>query len=415
MTSACPFHDPQKLPADGTPLRPSPRIAAWRDQADAVPLQYRDGHEGLVTTGYDIAREILADPRFSQLPHRMPASEEAPVHPRPSEGGAGESQPELVDDAARRSIAAANLLALDGAEHARMRRVITARYSVKQARARTPWVTAMVGRQLDHLIAQGAPADLREHYTEPISMLTHCHVLGVPEAMVPEHEELFVRGSAGTQRKFEHIRRVIDARAEEPGEDVISDLLAGDLSRIEIEGLVFQIMSAGRDSVAYLITTAVVALLEEPAQWRRLLEEPALLPGAVEEFLRVGAMFLTLFPRTATEEVRIGDVAVEAGRTVSVSPVAANRDPRRFEDPDVLDVGRNAFGHLGFGHGPHSCVGQQLARVEIREALSALLTHLPDLRLVDADQLRPQPFANPVATYAAGSALVAWGSGDLSR
>lgn len=405
MSTTCPFHTPQKLPTDGTPLSPSSRIASWREHADAVPLQYEDGHQGLVITGYETAREILADSRFRQLPHRVPAADPKPPHPAPA--GTDRPRHEPPDQDAQSSIAAANLLGLDGPEHSRMRRAITARYSLKQARMRTPWISRMVSEQLDRLIAHGPPVDINEHYAEPISVHTHCHVLGVPESLVPEYGELFLHG-ASIQQKFDHIRRVVDARTDEPGEDVISDLLASDLTRIEVEGLVFQIMSAGRDSVAYLIVTATVALLSNPEQVARIRQDPALLPGAIEEFLRVGAMFLTLFPRTAAEEVRIGDVTVQAAQTVSVSPVAANRDPRRFEDPEKLDVGRNAFGHLGFGYGPHSCVGQQLARVEIREAISQLLTTLSDLRLVDAEQLRPLAFANPIATYAAGAAWVSW-------
>lgn len=405
MQGTCPFHEPQRLPIYGTPLSPSPRLAAWRDHADAVPLEYQDGHEGLVVTGYETAREVLADPRFRQLPHRIPAADSLPPHPAPmsSEG----QQHESLDQNAQSSIEAANLLALDGAEHSRMRRAITARYSVKQARLRAPWVSRMVDDQFDRMVAKGSPVDLNEHYAEPISVLTHCHVLGVPDGLVPEFGELFVHG-ASVQEKFDHIRRVIDARANDPGEDVISDLLARDLTPIEVEGLVFQIMSAGRDSVAYLIVTATVALLTNPNQLERIQRDPTLLSGALEEFLRTGTMFLTLFPRTAVEDVRIGDVFVSKGQSVSVSPVAANRDPRRFEDPEYLDVGRNAFGHLGFGHGPHSCVGQQLARVEIREAVLKLLTALQNLRLVDAEQLRPLPFANPIATYAAGAAFVEW-------
>lgn len=404
MQGTCPFHEPHRLPTDGTPLSPSPRLSAWRDHADAVPLKYQDGHEGLVVTGYEAAREILADPRFRQLPHRIPAADSPPSHPAPM---SPEGQHDPPDQDAQSSMEAANLLALDGAEHARMRRAITARYSVKQARLRTPWVSQMVDDQFDRMVAQGSPVDLNEHYAEPISVLTHCHVLGVPDAYVPEYGELFVHGSSA-QEKFDYIRRVIDARANDPGEDVISDLLAGDLARIEVEGLVFQIMSAGRDSVAYLIVTATVALLTNPKQMERIRLEPTLLSGALEEFLRIGAMFLTLFPRTAVEDVQVGGISVKAGQTVSVSPVAANRDPRRFEDPEQLDVGRNAFGHLGFGHGPHGCVGQQLARVEIREAVLKLITALQNLRLVDAGQLRPLPFANPIATYAAGAAFVEW-------
>ncbi|KQO60372.1 cytochrome P450 [Curtobacterium sp. Leaf261] len=420
--TGCPFHEAQSLPVDGTPLEPSPTFAAWREAAPAVPLRYDDGHEGLVVTGYDAARAILADPRFSQRPHRIPtAADRVPDETEPHESEPQETElhetelhPEPLDDAAHRSIASADLLALDGEAHARMRRGITGRFSLKQARARRPWIAEMVAAQLDHLRAQGAggaTVDLTEHYAEPIAARTHGRVIGVPDALQSEFVALFV-GASSTRAKFDHIRRVVDARAEDPGDDVITDLLRTDVehpfSRIEIEGLVFQLMSAGRDSVAYLIATATVGLLSNPEQLAALRTDPTRIGTAIEEFMRTGAMFLTLFPRTATEDVEIEGVHVRAGQTVSVSPVGANHDPDRFEHPDDFDIARDAFGHLGFGHGPHGCIGQQMARVEIGEAVTQLVAGLPDLRLVAAEQSHPMPFANPIATYAAGAVLVTW-------
>ena len=123
--------------------------------------------------------------------------------------------------------------------------------------------------------------------------------------------------------------------------------------------------------------------------------------------MRVGAMFVTLFARTALEDVEIEGITIPAGTSVAVSPVAANRDPAHWgADAEEFDVSRDAFGHFGFGYGIHGCIGQQLARVEIREAIAALLAGFPELQLVSAEQLEPQPFAHPVAVYEAGEVLV---------
>lgn len=123
--------------------------------------------------------------------------------------------------------------------------------------------------------------------------------------------------------------------------------------------------------------------------------------------MRVGAMFVTLFARTALEDVEVDGTAIPAGTSVSVSPVSANRDAAHWgEDAEDFDVTRDAFGHLGFGYGIHGCIGQQVARVEIREAITALLAAFPDLALIDAEQLTPQPFAHPVAVYEAGTVTV---------
>ncbi|SOC87743.1 Cytochrome P450 [Curtobacterium sp. 314Chir4.1] len=408
--SGCPFHQAVTLPGDGTPLTPSQTIADWREAGPAAPLEYDDGHVGLVVTRYDAARAVLSDPRFSQLPHRMPRGPAAPVdHADRTDHAAAESPAPLLDDAARRSIDAANLLALDGDVHQRMRRGVTGRFSLKQVRGREAEVSQRVAAQLEHLRALGGPVDLFAEYAKPISAGTHCSVIGVHEELVPEFVTHFVAPSASsTQQRFDFIRRVVDRRAADPGEDVITDLLASEFSRVETEGLVFQLMSAGHDSVAYLIATATVALLTNPVQLERLREDPDRIAPAIEEFMRTGAMFLTLFPRTATEDVDLDGLVVPAGTTVSVSPVGANRDPRRYDDPETFDVDRDAFGHLGFGFGPHGCIGQQLARLEIRQAITQLLAGLPDLRLVEAEQLHPLPFANPVATYEAGAVIVTW-------
>jgi cytochrome P450 len=119
-------------------------------------------------------------------------------------------------------------------------------------------------------------------------------------------------------------------------------------------------------------------------------------------------MFITVFPRTALEDVEVEGIKVAAGQSVSVSTVGANRDPGRWEQPDELDITRDAFGHLGFSHGIHGCIGQQLARIEISEGINQLIQGCPGLRLIEAEQLEPMPFAHPVAVYEAGSVIVEW-------
>ncbi|GAA5202888.1 cytochrome P450 [Microbacterium jejuense] len=212
--------------------------------------------------------------------------------------------------------------------------------------------------------------------------------------------------------QYERQQHDVDAVQLERGahevEDVTTHLLQGEWTRTEVEGIVLVLMTSGRDSVAYLISTAMVALLTHADQPAALRDDPERIAGAIEEFLRVGAMFLTLFPRTALVDLELGGIPIPAGTTVAVSPVAANRDERRFDDPDRFDVTREAFGHLGFGHGAHACIGQQLARLEIREAVTQLLAAAPRLRLVRAEQQQPMPFAHPVATYEAGAVEVAW-------
>ena len=403
--AGCPFHA-ATLPVDGTPLRPSPLLAEWREAGGAVPLRYDDGHQGLVATRYEVAKAVLQDPRFSMRPYRTPVGGELPSGVADDLAAPGELPGDLDDAASRSELS--NLLVRDGAEHARLRRLITPRLSVKQVRGRQPWVSQMVGEQLAAFHAKGSPGDVWMDYARPIAARAHCRVIGIPMSDFDEFESLFV-GPSTAQQKYDFIRGVLGTRASDPGDDIISDLLASeDVTREEVEGLLRMLMGAGRDSVAYLIATATVALLTHPEQLAALRDEPETIDVAIEEFMRTGAMFLTVFPRTATEDVELEGVSIKAGQSVSVSPVGANRDPRRWERAEEFDVSRDAYGHLGFGHGIHGCVGQQLARLEIREAITQLIAGCPQLRLISADQLEPMPFAHPVATYEAGSVIVEW-------
>mgnify|MGYP001055481703 CR=1 FL=1 len=392
--SGCPRHHPITIPTDGTPLAPSPTLAELREDSAAVPLLYEDGTTGWLVTRYDLARSVLEDPRFSQLPQRMPAGD----------GSVAELD---VDSDARAARQAGNLLALDGDQHSKIRRAITSRFSVRAVRAEREAVTAIVSQQLTSMLALGNRADLLADYAEPISAAVHRHVLGIPEDLASEFDRIFVHG-APDQDAFDFTRTVLSRAETEPGDDVLGDLVRSALSPAEREGVAHVLMTSGRDSVAYLIVTSVVALLGHPDQLGRLRADPSLLAPALEEFQRFGTMFVSLFPRTALEDVQLEGMIVRAGESVSVSPVAANRDPRRFSYPDILDTARDSFGHLGFGHGIHGCVGQQLARLEVTEALTQLLSALPSLALVSAEQLRPGAFAHPVPIYAAGSAIVSW-------
>lgn len=404
-SASCPFHA-RSLPGDGTPLRPSPQIADWREHAPFVALDFQDGHEGLAAVRYEAAVSVLQDPRFSMRPSRMP------VGPAVHDEGSAESAavplelPGELDESGQRSDYL-NLLNLDGEEHSKLRRAVTARFSVRQARSREPWIQEMVAEQIALLRERGPVVDLWRDLGMPISARTHCRVIGIPDHLFDRFVELFVEPSTA-QQKYDFIRALLEERRDDPGDDVVTDLLANpDLDRAEIEGLLRLLMGAGRDSVAYLIATTSVALLTNPEQLALLREDPERIRPAIEEFMRVGAMFVTVFARTALEDVEIDGVAIPAGTSVAVSPVAANRDPAHWgSDAEDFDVTRDAFGHLGFGYGIHGCIGQQVARVEIREAITALLEAFPHIQLLSAEQLEPQPFAHPVAVYEAGEVLV---------
>ncbi|CAB4548426.1 unannotated protein [freshwater metagenome] len=217
--------------------------------------------------------------------------------------------------------------------------------------------------------------------------------------------KLFV-GESDESEKIEYLRKVLALKKESLADDLLSDLLKSELSKSEIEGLTYSLMLSGRDNVAYMISTGIVALLRHPDQLQALRDDPTLIDAGIEELLRVSAVFLTMFPRTAMEDVEIGGIKIACGQSVSVSAVAANHDERQYLDPDRIDLTRDAFGHLGFGHGIHGCLGQQVARIEIKEGIMQLLQAFPNLKLIHVDQDEPMAFVHPVAAYQVGKVIV---------
>ncbi|MBH0007790.1 cytochrome P450 [Salinibacterium sp. SWN1162] len=391
----CPFTGRSSaLPLDGNPHVPTPALAEFRENGPATPIRFADDHEGLLVTQFGMAQAVLEDPRFTQNPRRFLL-------------GPPEGEVHDVDQRAKDALAVADILSLDGDQHRRIRRSVTARFSVKAARGRREAVRGFVTETLDAFLAGPNPGNVTTDLATPISVRSHCLVLGVPDSHVQLFGDTFAKPTT-TQRKFDVIRELLELVRLSPGDNVFSDLIASDLTAAEVEGLAWVLSVSGRDSVAYMISMSVLTLLKHPEQWELLKREPELLPGAIEELVRYNTMFLTVFSRTALEDMEIQGVTIPKGQSVTVSPVGANRDPERFDDPSTFDITRDSAGHLGFSHGPHGCVGQQFARVQITEALTQLLTRVPDLTLIDAEFESPYPLASYLPTYEAPPVNVTW-------
>ncbi|QBI52911.1 cytochrome P450 [Streptomonospora litoralis] len=194
-------------------------------------------------------------------------------------------------------------------------------------------------------------------------------------------------------------KSAVAARRAEPGRDLVSDLIrvqdeGGDrLSDVETVSLVWNIVLAGQ-TPTNLIANAVAELPARPEQLAALRSNPALMPGAVEELMRWCGHQLLSMPRFTREDVEFGGTVIGKGEPVTAAIAAANRDPRAFSEPDILDVARpqNGAGQLGFGHGPHFCLGAGIARVQTQVALEALLSRYPGLALaVEPDDLDRAP------------------------
>lgn len=397
-STGCPFPPAAVLPRDGTPFRPSPEFARWRAEAPATRLRAEDGNVGWFVTGYDLARLVLQDTRFSQADRRTP------LGPTPVPMGTP------IDAEKVHALMVGNVLGIDPPEHTKIRRAVVRRFSVRATRQQRPAIGEFIERRLDEILAAGSTADLFEDFGLPISVFSHCRVLGIPDSKAEEFAAIFAIDELKFGDMVQFAVEVLELKESDLGEDTISDLLRSELTGPERLGILIVLLGSGRDAIAYMIGTIMVSLLSDPGQLEILRREPERIPGAVEEFVRFHAMFVSTHPRTVTEDVTLAGIDFRKGEPVWVSTVAANRDGARFPDPDAFDVTREAAGHLAFGHGIHACIGQQLARVVIAEAITRLLRRLPALRLVEAEQQEPMAFAGDLPTYSPGIVRVTWTS-----
>jgi cytochrome P450 len=198
-------------------------------------------------------------------------------------------------------------------------------------------------------------------------------------------------------------------KRDTPNDDLLSGLISGgELTDEELTNIAVLLLAAGHETTANMLGIGTYTLLKNPGQLAALRADPALVESTVEELLR----YLTIVhigpPRTALEDVEVGGELVRAGESVALSLSAANRDPERFDHPDVLDIARPAagHGHLSFGHGIHQCLGQQLARIEMRIAYTALFQRFPTLRVAIPDE--DVRMRTNMAIYGVHSLPVAW-------
>ncbi|TMR90557.1 cytochrome P450 [Nonomuraea basaltis] len=296
---------------------------------------------------------------------------------------------------------------MNGAEHARLRRLVAPAFTPRKAAEFGPQIERIVEGLLDELpehVAEDGTVDLLAHFARPLPIEVICEMVGIPVADRPRWREYGAAVAAGHGDAFaQAIPGIMDgakaavARAKsEPGADLLSDLARiqeedGDrLGEGELIALVWQLVLGGQ-TPTNLIANAVVTLHAHPGQLAALRADPGLMPRAVEELIRWCGPQLLTFPRFTTEEIEIGGVPVPKGVPVVAAIPAANRDPRVIEEPDLFDIGREPSAHLGFAHGPHFCVGASPARVQTAIALGALLRRFPDLTLAEDPRHTPDP------------------------
>ncbi|GAB3584321.1 cytochrome P450 [Amycolatopsis endophytica] len=269
---------------------------------------------------------------------------------------------------------------MEGAGHARLRRIVSPAFSARRALDFRPRIEPLVARLLDALPAE---ADLVRDFARPLPMDVICELVGIPHEDRMRWREYGIAVASGSGPAFAAsipgimtgARAAVARGREEPRDDVLGDLVRADdrLSETEMVTLVWQLVMSGQ-TPANLITNAVAALLEHPDQLAVLRADPGLMPRAVDELIRWCGPTLLTIPRYAREDVTLEGCLIRQDEPIVTAAAAVNRDPRAFDNPDHLDVTRPGSGHLGFGHGPHFCLGASLARVQTEVALTALLS-----------------------------------------
>ncbi|MFF4223698.1 cytochrome P450 [Streptomyces sp. L500] len=396
---------PEPAPLDGPPLDrpqgcpfdPPAELARLRDTRPLRRMRYPDGHLGWLATGHSAVRAILADRRFSaryelmHFPVALPGLTTLPPAP-------------LGD-----------MTGIDPPEHTRYRRLLAGKFTVRRMRALTARVEEITADHLDAMEREGPGLDLVTAYAHPVPALMICELLGVPEAERAEFRRRAATvgdGSASVEDQYAalaaltaFVRELVTVKRAAPTDDLLSDLTTTELTDEELAGIGSFLLSAGLDTTANMIGLGAFALLSHPVQAAALRSDPGLADQAVEELLRYLTVAHTGM-RAALEDVEVDGTLIKAGETVTLSLQAANRDPDRFPEPDALDLRRTATGHVAFGHGIHQCLGQQLARVELRVALPALFTRFPTLRLaVPPEEV---PTRGPMSLYGVHRLPVTW-------
>ncbi|MEU1406561.1 cytochrome P450 [Streptomyces sp. NPDC005728] len=369
--------EPVAFPQDRTcPYHPPTGYDPLRDGRGLSRGTLFDGREIWMVTGHATARALLADPRLSTDRTRA---------------GFPVTVARFADVRARRIA----LLGVDDPEHHTQRRMMIPSFTVKRTAELRPRIQRIVDGLLDAMIEKGPPAELVSAFALPVPSMVICHLLGVPYAdheFFEEQSRRLLRGSAADgqdarERLDAYLGDLIDRKGEQPdsGDGVLDDLVRrrlreGTPDRADLVALAVILLVAGHETTANMISLGTYTLLQHPERLAELRADPALLPDAVEELMRMLSIADGLL-RMALEDIEIDGTTIRAGDGVLFATSVINRDSSLYDEPDALDFHRPVRHHVAFGFGIHQCLGQNLARAELEIALGTLLRRLPGLRL----------------------------------
>ncbi|MFI5522272.1 cytochrome P450 [Streptomyces platensis] len=397
----CPVHEPVPFPRERDHvLGPVRGLSRLRQEEPVRKVRFPNGIDAWLAANYEHFRAVTGTPeRFSSRKDEI--------------------EPQLRKVSRPPMKIPASFNRADGEEHQHYRRKLTAEFMVKRIAGLRPRIQQIVDEHLDAVAARPGPVDLVSAFTLPVPSLVIAELLGVPY----EHRRAFQEAASTSlglnatadevQQSFarlgEILGSVFDARLADPRDDLISRLLHEhpDLSRAEATTLCIGLLVAGHETTANFSGMAIITLLQQPEQLAKFTAHPEKAARAVEEIMRrlsgnsSGALI-----RRAVENVEVGGQQIRAGEWVAVSMAAANLDPALCPHAEQLDLDRAPVQHVAFGHGPHACLGQNLARAELEIMLVSLFARFPHLRLaVPVEEL---PFRNDMLVYGVHALPVTW-------
>jgi cytochrome P450 len=357
-----------------------------REDQPIIRVRFPSGRVGWLVTRFDEGSQVFADPRMSAARPRHDVA--------PEEGDDPESNEptEAVDP---------TFVFMDEPDHSAYRRLLAGRFSPKSIQQRLqPYLDRIVTEHLDAMEKAGAdgPVDFVEQVALPIPCLVICELLGVPytdrdqfhhatEMMMDTSKPRAERDS-GARWLQDYITGLVAAKRADPAsEGLLADLIRSSrqdgsiLTDRDLVSIGVLLLFAGHDTTMAMIGLSTLTLLTHPEQRQYLTDNPDKIGPAVEELLRYLTIVQFGLGRTAKEDLEIGGQAIAKGDLVVVAMPAANRDPRAFDNPDTPDFERAMTRHLAFGYGVHQCLGQNVARAELKTILPRLFERFPGLQL----------------------------------